>query len=227
MRPRLAALIRLLVSVLVLGVFAFIAWKLGLLRPTGAGNVSRLTGYAGGTPWLAVTFIIVYAMIAALALPIAPLAYGAGAVFGFVRGALFVWLGSMLGATAGYLLARYVWGSAAHRLLGSHDEKLKDLRKGNSALMTFRMRLNPIVPFGAFTYAAGISKMPLIPFLIGTAFGVIASTLLVTFLGDRFIVGVHGKDTHPLLLVGGVALVLLGLSFLPDLIGRLRTRQVS
>jgi uncharacterized membrane protein YdjX (TVP38/TMEM64 family) len=104
-----------------------------------------------------------------------------------------------------------------------HDERLKDLKKGNSALITFRMRLSPIIPFGAFSYAAGISKMPLTPFLSGTALGVIASTLLATFVGDRFMAGVHGNYGHPLLLVAGVLLVLLGLSFLPGLIGRLRT----
>ena len=209
-------------SALIIGVFAFIAWKLGLLRATGAGKVSRLTGDAGGTALLAVTFIVVYAAIAALALPVFPLAYGAGAVFGFVRAALLVWIGSMLGAIAGYLLARYVWGSAARRLLGAHDEKLKDFRKGNPALMTFRVRLSPIIPFGAFSYAAGIGKMPLIPFLGGTALGIIAGTLLATFVGDRFMTGMHGNYGHPLLLIAGVALVLLGMSFLPDLIERLR-----
>ena len=223
MRPRLADVSRLVVSALVLGVLAFIAWKLGLLRATGAGKVSRLTGFAGGTALLAVTFIVVYAMIAALALPVFPLAYGAGAVFGFVRAALLVWIGSILGASAGYLLARYVWGSAARRLLGMHDETLEDLRKGNPALMTFRMRLSPIVPFGAFSYAAGIGKMPLIPFLSGTALGTIAGALLATYVGDRFMAGMHGNYSHPVLLVAGVALVLLGLSFLPDLVGRLRT----
>jgi uncharacterized membrane protein YdjX (TVP38/TMEM64 family) len=222
MHPRLADVIRLVVSALVLGVFAFIAWKLGLLRATGAGKVSRLAGNAGGTALLAVTFIVVYAVIAALALPVFPLAYGAGAVFGFVRAALLVWIGSMLGAITAYLLARYMWGSAARRLLGPHDERLKDLQRGNSALITFRMRLSPIVPFGAFSYAAGIGRMPLTPFLSGTALGTIAGTLLATFVGDRFMAGMHGNYSHPLLLVAGVALVLLGLSFLPDLIGRLR-----
>jgi uncharacterized membrane protein YdjX (TVP38/TMEM64 family) len=222
MRPRLADVSRLVVSALVLGVLAFIAWKLGLLRATGAGKVSRLTGFGGGTALLAVTFIVVYALIAALALPLFPLAYGAGAVFGFLRAALLVWIGSMLGATAGYLLARYVWGSAARRLLGPHDERLKDLQQGNSALITFRMRLSPIVPFGGFSYAAGISKMPLTSFLSGTALGVIAGTLLATFVGDRFMAGMHGNYSHPLLLVAGVPIVLLVLSFLPDLIERLR-----
>src|SRR5204862_1326724 len=104
----------------------------------GAKQVSMLTGHARGT-WLVVTFIVVYAAIAALSLPVHPLAYGAGALFGFVRGAIFIWVASMAAAATGYVLARYVWARAARRLLGDQKEKFQDLGKGNPALIAFRM----------------------------------------------------------------------------------------
>jgi uncharacterized membrane protein YdjX (TVP38/TMEM64 family) len=224
MRSRLTDLFRLLVSVVVLGIFAFAAWKIGLFEPSGAKKVSMLTGHAGGT-WLVVTFIVVYASIAALSLPVHPLAYGAGALFGFVRGAIFIWVASIAGAASGYVLARYVWASMARRLLGSQKEKLKDLGKGNPALTAFRMQLMPLIPFGVFNYAAAIAKMPLAQFLIGTAFGIIPGTLLSAYIGDRVIAGVHGKDRTPLYFAVGAGLVLLALSFLPNLIKKLRKRR--
>ncbi len=227
MRSRLADLLRLLISIIVLGVFAFIAWKVGLFEPAGARKASLLTGHPIGAPWLVVTFIIVYATIAALPLPVSPLAYGAGALFGFIRGAIFVWIASMLGATAGYLLARYVGASAARKLLGPHREKLSDLGKGNAALMAFRVKLVPVIPFGVFNYAAAIAKLPLPQFLLGTAFGIIPGTLVATFVGDRFLAGVHGNDRQALLVAAGVALVLLALSFLPNFVKKLRKRRTS
>jgi uncharacterized membrane protein YdjX (TVP38/TMEM64 family) len=224
MRSRLADLLRLLVSVVVLAIFAFVAWKIGLFEPAGAKKVSTLTGHAGGV-WLAITFIVIYATIAALSLPVHPLAYGAGALFGFVRGAIFIWIASMSGAASGYVLARYVWASAARRLLGRQKQKLKDLGKGNPALTAFRMQLMPLIPFGVFNYAAAVGKMPLAQFLIGTAFGIIPGTLLSAFIGDRVVAGVHGHNRGALYLAGGIGVLLLALSFVPNLIKKLRRRR--
>jgi uncharacterized membrane protein YdjX (TVP38/TMEM64 family) len=192
--------------------------------PAGVEEVSVLKGHEAGTAWIIVAFVLVYALIASLALPVGPLAYGAGAVFGFIRGSIAVWVASMVGATVGYLLARYVWANAARRLLGPHRKRLTGLGKANSALIAFRMQVMPIIPFGVFNYTAAISKLPLMEFLVGTAFGIIPGTLLATFVGDRFIAGVHGSDRKPLFLAIGMALALLALSFLPNLIKKMRKR---
>jgi uncharacterized membrane protein YdjX (TVP38/TMEM64 family) len=214
--------VRLLASVFVLGVFAFVAWKIGLFKPEAAEKVSAESREAGGLRWIVPSFILVYAGVAALALPVGPLAYGAGAVFGFVRGSIYVWIASMIAAVAGYYLASDVWAKPARRLLGRQGEKLTNLNKGNVALTAFRMQLMPLVPFGVFNYAAAISKLPILPFLLGTAFGIIPGTLLATYVGDRFIAGMRGEDKQPLYIALGVTLVLMGLSFLPKLFKKTR-----
>jgi len=222
LRWRLADLLRLLVSILVLGVFALVAWKLGLFKPEAAEKVSAAGGRVGGIHWIVPTFIVVYAAIPAFALPVGPLAYGAGAVFGFVRGSIYVWIASMIAAAVGYYLASNVWAKPARRLLGRQGEKLTHLGKENVALTAFRMQLMPLVPFGVFNYAAGISKLPIVPFLVGTAFGIIPGTLLATFIGDRFIAGVRGNDRQPLYIALAVTVVLFGLSFLPKVLKKSR-----
>lgn len=227
MRPRLADLLRLLGSIAVLGAFAIVAWKLGLFKAANVEKVSAATGNNGSRLWLSVVYVVIYAIVATLALPVSPLAYGAGAVFGFIRGGIVVWTGSMFGAMTGYLLARYVWAGAARRLLGSHKEKLKDLREDNPALKVFRMQVMPVVPFGIFNYAAAVAKLPLPQFLLGTAFGVIPGSLIATFIGDRFLAGVHGPDKTPLFLAIGAALLLLALSFVPTLVKKTRNRSKS
>jgi uncharacterized membrane protein YdjX (TVP38/TMEM64 family) len=214
--------LRLLASLLILGAFALVAWKLGLFERDAATKIATLTGKTAGIHWVVPAFIAVYAAISALGLFVSPLSYGAGAVLGFVRGAIFVWIASMLGAVTGYFLARGVWARPARALLGPRAEKLEGLRKGNVALTAFRMQLMPLVPFGVINYAAGISKLPLVPFLIGTAFGIIPGTLLATYIGDRFIAGMRGEDRKPLYIALGVTVLLFGLSFLPKLIRKSR-----
>ncbi len=209
--------IRLIAPIAFYGVLALLAWKLGFFHG-GSQTVTQVAGGAIDKPWLAVGFVIVCGVVAALALPIAPLAYAAGAVLGIWRASMLVWIASMLGAVTGYNLARGFWAKPARRLLGPYAGKLHDLRKGNAFLTTLRVQLLPVVPFGAFNYVAGISKLPVVPFLAGTAIGIIPRTLLGTFIGDRLAAGMSGHDKKPLFIAGAVALVVVGLSFVPKLL---------
>jgi uncharacterized membrane protein YdjX (TVP38/TMEM64 family) len=211
--------VRLIAPVVVYVGLALLGWKLGYFR---AQKVTADAARSAGNPWISVVYALIYAAIAALALPVGPLAYAAGAIFGFLRGSIIVWAGSMAGAVAGYYLAHGVWAKPARRLLGHYQDKIHGLRKGNVFLTAFRMQLMPIVPFGAFNYAAAISKLDPMRFLSGTALGIIPGTLMATFIGDRVIAGVHGGGKGPYLLAAATALVLLALSFAPQLWKKMR-----
>lgn len=212
--------LRILGPLLLYVTLAIVGWKLGLFKGANVQRYVMSSGFAGFS-WIAIAFVTLYATVATLALPVGPLAYGAGAIFGFLRGSLYVWVGSMIGATAGYFLARTALGPSARRLLGRYREKLHDLRRGNSFLKSFRVQLLPIVPFGAFNYAAAIGKIPPLPFLAGTALGIIPGTLVATFVGDRVIAGMTGSSRKPLILAVGIAAGLMALSFLPALLKRI------
>lgn len=214
--------IRLIAPVVVYAILAVVAWKLGYFHEQ---KIAAAAQNSRGTLWIGGTFVLIYGAIAAIALPVGPLAYTAGAVFGFLRGSILVWLGSMIGAVAGYYLAHGVWAKSARRLLGRYNDKLHGLRKGNVFLTAFRLQLMPVIPFGAFNYAAAISKLPPASFFAGTAVGIIPGTLLATFIGDRFIAGVHGKSKMPYLFAALAVVALLALSFAPKLWDRLRKRR--
>jgi len=210
--------IRLVAPLVVYAVLAFVAWKLGYFREQTVADAAQSSR---GSWWVGTIFVLIYGAVGALALPVGPLAYGAGAVFGFWRASVLIWLGSMVGAVAGYYLARGVLAKPARRLLGRYEDKLHDLRKGNVFLTTFRLQLMPLVPFGAFNYAAAISMLSPLPFFVGTALGIIPGTLLAAFVGDRFAAGVHGKSKKPYLFAAAAALVMLAISFAPKLWDRL------
>ena len=214
--------IRLVAPPLIYAALAFVAWKLGYFR---AQNVAAAAPSSSSSVLVGGAFVLIYAVVASLALPVGPLAYASGAVFGFWRASVLVWIGSMLGAAAGYYLARGIWAKPARRLLGRYEGKLHDLRHGNVFLTAFRLQLMPFIPFGAFNYAAAISRLSPLPFFAGTALGIIPGTLLATFIGDRFAAGVHGKSKTPYLYAGAAALVMVGVSFAPTLWGKLRRRK--
>jgi phospholipase D1/2 len=213
--------LRLVAPIVVYAALAFVAWKRGFLQEQTVTSAAR----SSGVVWLAAVYVVVYAAVGALALPTGPLSYASGAVFGFWKGSIVVWIASMIAAVGGYYLARGVMAKPARRLLGPHNEKLRDLRKGNVVLTTLRLQLFPLVPFGVFNYAAAISKLDPIRFVVGTAIGIIPGTLLSTFIGDRFVAGARGESKTPYLLAGAALLVVLALTFAPKLWDKFRTRR--
>src|SRR5437588_1759664 len=58
--------------------------------------------------WGPLLFIAIYIVASVLFIPASVLTLGAGALFGIVRGSLYVIIGATLGATAAFLVGRYL-----------------------------------------------------------------------------------------------------------------------
>jgi uncharacterized membrane protein YdjX (TVP38/TMEM64 family) len=215
---------RLIVPVLLIAAFIVAAWKLGYFDLKNPRQLNAAADKAQRLPWLGPLFALAYAVVATFAAPVSPLAYGAGAVFGVVQGTLLVWAASLAGGSAGYWLARGAWSETAHRLLGRYEDKVQDLKRGNAFLTTLRVQLLPIVPFGVFNYAAGATRLPYLAYLAGTALGVIPGSIAAVYVGERIAAGFRGSGKSAFLVAAAVMVGLIALSFLPNLIKKLRGR---
>jgi len=214
--------VRVALPVIAVAIFVVVAWRHGYFDLKNPEKLDAAAQRVQDIPWLGPLFVAVYAGLAAFAAPVSPLAYGAGAVFSVVRGTLFVMIASLIGATAGYFLARSAWSGVARRLLGRFHGKLRVLARGNVFLTTLRFQLLPIMPFGVFNYAAGVSHLPFLPFLAGTAVGILPGTIAAVYVGDRLLAGITGSDRRALVVAGVVMAALFALSFAPTLIKKLR-----
>jgi uncharacterized membrane protein YdjX (TVP38/TMEM64 family) len=221
-KPKPSDWLRLAAPTVLVATLIVAAWRLGYFSLKHPQQLDSAADRVQGLPWLSPIFVAVYALAATFATPVSPLAYGAGAVFGIVRGSILVWLASLIGATTGYWLARGTWSGAAHRLLGRYSDKLRALRRGSVFLNTLRLQLLPIVPFGIFNYAAGTSRLAFARFLAGTALGVIPGTVAAVYVGDRIAAGFVHSDSRAFLIAGIVVVALLALSFAPSLVEKLR-----
>jgi uncharacterized membrane protein YdjX (TVP38/TMEM64 family) len=214
----------MLVPLAIVGVFVLVAWRLGYFNLQHSDRLQHVAQRAGGSPWLAVLFVLIYAVLATFAAPVSPLAYAAGALFDLTPGLLAVWIGSMLGAAAGYWLARGAWSEPAHRLLSRYEAKFRQLREGHPLLTVMRLQLLPIVPFGIFNYAAGVAELPFVKFLGGTALGIIPGTVAAVYVGDQLAAGFKGGGSRAFLIAALVMLALLAFSFAPTLLRKIRNR---
>ncbi|KZZ22661.1 hypothetical protein A3753_05270 [Sulfitobacter sp. HI0082] len=105
--------------------------------------------------------IIVLMMVSIVASPIpsAPVALVAGAAYGHVAGAVYVAIGSELGALVAFIIARYIGRDHVERWLG--DKAGFGLLGSQNLLMltVFASRLLPFISFDAMSYAAGLSRL--------------------------------------------------------------------
>jgi uncharacterized membrane protein YdjX (TVP38/TMEM64 family) len=223
--PLLTDWLRLALPVLIVAGFMVLAWRFGYFSLKTPARLGAATDRVEGLPWLAPLFVLSYAALATLAAPVSPLAYGAGALFGLVRGSAYVWLGSMVGAMAGYLLARTSLAGPARRLLGRFRDRMRQLRDGNAFTTTLRLQMLPVLPFGIFNYAAGVTRLRIPGFLAGTALGIVPGTIAAVYVGDRLVAGLQTGDKRALLVAGVVVAAMFALSFAPMLVKRLQRQD--
>lgn len=214
--------IRVALPVAALVLFIVIAWRHGYFDLKHPQKLDAAALKVQDIPWLGPIFVAVYSALAMLAAPVSPLAYGAGAVFGVIRGTIFVELASLIGATGGYYLARSAWSGVARRLLGRFHEKLLDMRHGSVFLTTVRFQLLPIMPFGIFNYAAGVARASFLPYIAGTAVGILPGTIAAVYVGKQVMAGITESDRHAFVIAGLVVAAMFALSFAPSLIKKLR-----
>ena len=88
---------------------------------------------------------------------------------GVALGALAVFIGATIGATASFLLARFVFRDMAADLIRKYPTMLAvDRAVGNSGLrIVLLMRLSPIVPFNVMNYMSGATSLELRDFVLG------------------------------------------------------------
>lgn len=128
---------------------------------------------------MAAAFIAVYIIQTALSLPgAAVLSLAAGAIFGAVMGTLYVNIGATVGATLAFLVARYLFHNVIQNKFGPRLETInKELEARGFNYLLF-LRLVPVFPFFLINLAAGLTRMPLRTYFLGTLVGIIPGSFV-------------------------------------------------
>jgi uncharacterized membrane protein YdjX (TVP38/TMEM64 family) len=138
----------------------------------------------------------------------------AGAMFGWWGLPLCV-LAATAGASASFLVSRYLFG-----------ETLEDWLEGRRALYAIKnavdeegwkivlpLRLSPVVPFGLLNYTLGLTRTPLVSYVIWTAVGIVPGSFVDVYIGVIGINAANSSNTAQLayLALGLVATIGVGL----------------
>jgi len=133
-----------------------------------------------------IAFIAIYIAACVAFLPGSILTIGAGVIFGVVRGSIYVSIAATLGATAAFLVGRYIardWVSA--RLEGNPKFKAIDEAVGKEGWkIVILTRLSPVFPFNLLNYAYGLTRVSLRDYFFASWAGMIPGTILYVYIGS-------------------------------------------
>jgi uncharacterized membrane protein YdjX (TVP38/TMEM64 family) len=161
-------------------------------------------------PWGPVIFVGLYVGATVLFVPGSVLTLGAGAGFGVVLGSVCVSIGATLGATAAFLVGRYLARDAIARKIEKNetfatiDRAVAD-EGWKIVLLT---RLSPVFPFTLLNYAFGLTRVKLSHYVLASWLGMIPGTVMYVYLGSLVNVGAgHRQRTTGEWILYGVGLL--------------------
>ncbi len=142
-------------------------------------------------PWGPVIFIGVYVLATVLFIPGSVLTLGAGALFGVALGSVCVSVSATLGATAAFLVGRYLARDAVARKVESNERfaAIDRAVADEGWKIVLLTRLSPIFPFTLLNYAFGLTRIPLSHYLLASWVGMIPGTVMYVYLGSLVHVG--------------------------------------
>ena len=106
------------------------------------------------------------------------------AIFGWVKGAILSWISSMTGAALCFYIGRILGRDAVEKLTSKYAMASVDgffEKYGKHTILV--CRLLPFVSFDFISYAAGLTSMGFIEFIVATGIGQLPATVVYSYIG--------------------------------------------
>jgi uncharacterized membrane protein YdjX (TVP38/TMEM64 family) len=171
--------------------------------------------------WAPLAHVVLFALATVLFVPGALFALAGGALFGPLWGTVFNLTGATLGATAAFLVARYLAADRLRRRLGGTLDRLVAGVEAEDWRFVAFVRLVPLFPFNLLNYALGLTRIPLSRYVLASLVCMAPGALAFAWLGHAGRGALTGDDAA--IRYGLIALaVIAAIAFLPRFILRLR-----
>jgi uncharacterized membrane protein YdjX (TVP38/TMEM64 family)/rhodanese-related sulfurtransferase len=213
------AMPRLFLGLAILAAALWLALNRDQLDPALIEGAIRNLGLWGPVP-----HVVLFALGTVLFVPGTLFGFAGGVLFGPVLGTALNLAGATLGATAAFLVARYVAADWVRQKAGARLERLIKGVEADGWRFVALTRLVPLIPFNLLNYALGLTRIPVLAYVLASLVCMAPSTLAYTWLGYAGREAIAGNDAA--IRYGLIALGLLAVvAFLPRLLRRLRSEQ--
>jgi uncharacterized membrane protein YdjX (TVP38/TMEM64 family) len=195
----------LLLALIVIGAFAAWRWR-SVFDPT------QVTSAIARYPAAPLGFIAIHVAASLLFVPRTLLAIVAGMLFGIGWGIVWAELGSVTGAAAGFLLARFLNAGLIDLRRGTRIALILDRVERGGWRAVALLRLMPPVPHSVANYGLALTQLPLGAYAFGSLVGQLPMTVAYVELGaggERWLLGGTGWMEPTLIGLGVLSLSLL------------------
>ena len=134
-------------------------------------------------------FVSVGGLATALAAPRQIVSFLGGYAFGLGLGMALALAATEFGCMLAFFYARVIGRPLGAKRLGARVRRLEDFLAANPFSMTLLIRLLPVGSNFATSLAAGVSRVPAGPFLLGSLVGYLPQTFVFTLAGSGVEVG--------------------------------------
>ena len=132
--------------------------------------------------WAPLAHVVLFSLGTVLFVPGAIFGLAGGALFGPLWGTLLNLAGATLGATASFLIARYLAADWVRRRAGARIERLITGVEAEGWRFVAFVRLVPLFPFNLLNYALGLTRVRFADYFAACA-GMLPGTLLYVYYG--------------------------------------------
>ena len=154
--------------------------------------------------WAPILYILLYTIRPLIFFPASVLSITGGLAFGAWMGTVYTVIGATLGAVVAFLVAKKLGTGLIKQKDGAGKvEQIQRQLEKNGFIYVLIFRLLPIFNFDLISYAAGLSKVRLLPFFLATLIGIIPGTFAYNFLGSSIV----SKD--PRIIIGAVTVFIV------------------
>jgi uncharacterized membrane protein YdjX (TVP38/TMEM64 family) len=129
-------------------------------------------------------FVAAGALFITIGLPRQVIAFLAGYAFGIVAGSVLALLAATLGCIAAFAYARMIGRDVVASRFPARVRRIDDFLADHPFAMTLLIRFLPIGSNLLTNLAAGVSRVPFVPFVAGSAFGYIPQTVIFALIGS-------------------------------------------
>lgn len=214
-RRRGRIIVLVILAVAVIGYFAIPAVNSkvnGIVMIFSSMSVDSVIGFirSYGVYAVIVSFLLMVFQSVAAPLPAFLLTFANAAIWGWWKGAILSWSSAMVGAIVCFYIARFLGRDVVEKLTSRHAIKSIDVffdRYGKNAILI--CRLLPFVSFDFVSYAAGLTSMTLMSFVVATGIGQLPATIVYSYVGGMLTGSVKTVVTALLVIFALFALTFL------------------
>ena len=134
--------------------------------------------------WIA--YVATYIVATVLVIPASILTLAAGFVFGLPLGVVLVSIGSVLGASAAFLVGRFFARDWVAKRIASlpRFQALDRATRHDGFVIVFLTRLSPLFPFNLINYGLALTSVRFRDYFLASWIGMLPATILYVYIGS-------------------------------------------